>query len=221
MCTSSSVTRRIFLGSSVAVLAAETGIQVRGQNADERKAGSKMEYTNFLSDLGENDLNRRRWWERFQKAETLARSCVGKWEFAALNAVIISSDRADWSPNGSVYLSKDALNHGAMYHEIFHPVLHNSPFKKKAESSRIDFRLYCECLCNAFQYFMEAMVGPKGFWSGKVADWKSKSWGQIIAQSGDIGYDMTYGLPALEFIKSCNGFDQFRRLVADLNAKSR
>jgi hypothetical protein len=101
---------------------------------------------------------------------------------------------------------------------LFHVVLHNSPFKLKAEANDIDYRLYCECLCNAFEYFMETLLGPpEGDWKVRMTKWRTQTWAQIIGESTCLSYDMTYGLPTLEFIKTCADFPEFKKMFADLN----
>ena len=178
-----------------------------------------MKYQNFLASL-DDDAIRKTWWERFLKAESSAKACVGTWELGKLDFVV-TSDKTCWCSDGTISIRNDDLAKGALYHELFHPVLHNSPFKKRAEANSIDYRLYCECLCNAFEYFMERSSGPiDGDWTVRMANWKSKTWAQIIAESTCLSYDMTCGLPALEFIKTCVNFDGFKKLFADLNSKS-
>jgi hypothetical protein len=214
MSTLPTVTRRVFLGSAAAALAA-----TRAAAADDLPQ-ARVRFKDFLPQLGENDTTRRSWWTRFQKVEAFARQCVGAWAFGKLTTVNLTTEKVClWAPSGVIRVSRESLDKASLYHEMFHPVLHNAPFKIKSEHSRIDYRLYVECLCNAFQYFMETAVGPKGDWTKRMEKWRPQSWAQIIADSGDIGYDMTYGLPALEFIKACAGFEEFKKMVGDLNAK--
>jgi len=178
-----------------------------------------MEYQHFLASLND-DATRKTWWERFQKAESHAKECLGSWDLGKLDSVV-RADKTCWCPDGTLFIETTALAKGALYHELFHPVLHHSPFKNKAEANDIDYRLYCECLCNAFEYFMEATLGPDdGDWVRRMAHWKSKTWAVIIAETTCLSYDMTYGLPALEFIKTCEDFAAFKRMFADLNVKS-
>jgi hypothetical protein len=206
-------TRRAFISTAAAVALVEP--------APGRPDTGRLEFKDFLPQFADKDPERQEWWFRFQKALALARECVGSWEFASLRAVVLTEEKTEWHADGMAYVSHAALRDGALYHELFHPVLHNAPFKVKADSNRINYGLYCECLCNAFQYFMEVSVGPRASWAKRVSDWRPKGWAQIIAQSTDIGYDMTYGLPALEFIRSCAGFAGFKKMFADLNARSK
>jgi hypothetical protein len=179
-----------------------------------------MEKKAFLPQLGPDDQNRKVWWEKFQKAVALAKECVGGWRFGELNTVALTNDTC-WCEDGTLKIKQDDLAKGSLYHELFHPVLHNSPFKRKAGTNKLDYCLHCESLCNAFQYFMEAKIGPAdGEWATRVAKWRPKSWAQIISESGDISYDMTYGMPALEYIKACANFDEFKKMFAVMNAKS-
>jgi hypothetical protein len=204
--------RRSFLGTAAAVTLAG--------NAPARPDAGRLEFKDFLPQLTEKDPERQDWWLRFQKAESFARECVGRWQFAALTAVALTESKPARTPDGVTKLTKETLKEGGLYREVFHSALANSPFQLKAQSHSPDYRLYGECLCNAFQYFMEVTLGPRGYWMKKVSEWRPKTWAQIIARSTDLAYDLTYGLPALEFIKSCNGFPQFKAMFAELNAKS-
>jgi hypothetical protein len=180
----------------------------------------RMEFRDFLPQLAEKDPERQDWWLRFQKSESLARECVGRWKFAALTAVVLTESNPGRTPDGVAKISKKTLEDGGLYREVFQAALTHSPFQAKAQAHAPDYGLYGECLGNAFQYFMEVTLGPRGYWMKKVSDWRSQTWAQIIAQSTDLPRDLTYGLPALEFIKSCNGFPQFKAMFAELNAKS-
>ena len=82
------------------------------------------------------------------------------------------------------------------------------------------FQKACEGLCNAFQYFMEQDLGPQGCLSKRFKEWEDKSWTDILAMSGCISWDLVYGIPAFEFVKTCGTFDRFRSLVLVMNAKS-
>jgi hypothetical protein len=179
-----------------------------------------MEFQNFLSDLNEDDVARMTWWERFNKAESNARECIDGWEQGKLDSVV-KSDKTCWCPNGTLHIRGEDLQKGSLYHELFHTVLHNSAFKKKAEANDIDYRLYCECLCNSFEYFMERTHGPSdGEWKMRIEKWNLKNWAEILAESSDLSYDMTYGLPALEFIRACSTFAEFKELIANMNKLS-
>jgi hypothetical protein len=214
MAGSSILTRRTFLGAAAATLTASDVFAAPDAPI------ARIDYKAFLPELAENDALRRTWWARFRKAEPYASTCLGSWEYGGLNTVKMTSDKTTWGPDGTLNMTRESLEKGAIFHEMFHPILHNAPFKLKAEKNHPDYRLYVECLCNTFQYFMEVNAGLRGDWVTRIAKWRNKNWAQIIAESTSISYDMTYGLPTLEFIKACSGFDQFKKLIANLNAKS-
>jgi len=180
-----------------------------------------MEFEDFLQGLSStNSVLRHQWWVRFQDAETCAKSCVeDKWEFVDITSVILTHNNL-WHSDGTVEIDPGSLESGSLYHEIFHSALHKAPFKIKAEENKPNYELYVECLCNAFQYFMETSLGPSGGWVARLEDWRLKTWGELIYGSGDLPWDMTYGLPALEFIKACSRFEEFKRMFQAMNAKS-
>jgi hypothetical protein len=210
------VNRRRFVGAAAVTMTALSGGRAFGRDAG---GSSGVPFDRFLTDLPGPESTRRGWYLRYQKAEAYARQCLGKWEMGKLEVVALSPDKTMWSPDGTLNVTKESLADGALYHELFHPILHNSPFRLKADRFRIKYGLYIECLCNAFEYFMEVQIGPRGNWIARMAKWRSKSWAQILAMSTDLDYDMTYGLPALEFIRSCRDFTAFKAMLVDLNSK--
>jgi hypothetical protein len=177
-----------------------------------------MEFNRFLNAMGDEPI-RQHWWKLFEQARQIAERLVNGWAMGRLEQVILADD-CSWCPNGIIRISRQALEDGGIFHELFHAVLHESPFKIKAESNAPDYRLYCESLCNVFQYFMEQQFGVEGNWTRRMKGWQNKNWTQLITDSGDLSWDMTYGLPAQQLIKDWGNLVAFSQLFTVMNGKS-
>lgn len=164
------------------------------------------------------------WWSPFEESLQFAQKCTTSpnvtLNISSVN-LVCGNSIASWNPCGIIEIDQTSLAEGALFHEVFHSALHDSPFKKKSESNSIKYGLYCECLCNTFQYLMEIKSNKRGAWAKRYDGWKTKNWAEIISQSTDLPYDMTYGLPTLEFIKACGeDLTKFQTLMAEMNSRS-
>jgi len=164
-----------------------------------------------------NDPSNDAWWERFCLAEQFARKCLGTWPMGTLNEVRLSPDKTQWIDCGLIEVTEAALSDGSLYHELFHVIHHHAPFKRKAEVKGYGF--YNECLCHAFEYFMELAIGPEGNWFRRVNSWDSLGWPQILERSGSPQWDWTNGLPTVQIVRDCGSFEGFMSFYHTLNTK--
>ena len=174
-----------------------------------------MNFEHFMPSEGASS-RRLESWQRFQEAERAAKSFVGNWLWVEIIRVDVAGN-AIWHDDGRIEVP--STNSDSLFHEVFHSVLHHAPFKRIAEQAACTF--YCECLCNAFEYFMEAKLIPGGgSWMRRMESWERCGFQSIIeAKSGDRAWDFKYGLATHTFILA-SGFDidRFRKIFLAMNA---
>lgn len=167
-----------------------------------------------MSELPVGDL-RQRAWHHFQEAEQHAKAFASGWEWVKLERVDVTGE-ALWHEDGRIEVPDAGSD--AVFHEVFHSALHNSPFKQRAES--IECRFYCECLCHTFQYFMEKLLLPAGgSWVKRMESWAGSSYQDIIEQhSRNKPWDYANGLATHCFITaSGDDLENFCQLFQVMN----
>lgn len=170
-----------------------------------------MNYTNFMA--GHPDESKRqRLWQFFLVVEREAKTLAGTADhWKPLKAVTLGTSGPKWFSSGRLQLN--AGSDWSMFHEIFHNTFNGSQFHKGRDNA------WSEAFCDAFRYMMEKkyLPNPRTKWFLKMDRYSGETYEQVMAKSGDKGFDRRYAYPAALIIKrSGKDLEKFRVLWFEL-----